>query len=151
MKKSLTTIFAVLPLLIGGLFPFAAGAAGDAVEVSLGQASLMHLSKVPSQIVVGNPTVADVTVQSAHTLVVFGKAPGGTTLAALDGNGRVLWEKTVVVTSAGPEGVSVHYGTGKSWRPGGDVVSLACTSQRCSSAMPDPAPSQDGAAKTPSK
>lgn len=152
MKKALMTIFT------GVLIPWSAmaiedGTSSGSLEVPLGRASLMRLSTVPAQIVVGNPAVADITVQSAKTLAVFGKAPGGTSLSALDGKGNVLWEKTVVVTPAGADGVSVHYGTGKNWRPGGEVVSIACTSQRCASPtpMPNPAPQGGGAANSPPK
>jgi Flp pilus assembly secretin CpaC len=115
--------------------------AEQALEVPLGHASLIKLVSVPTQIIVGNPTIADVTVQSAKSLAVFGKHSGGTSLTALDAKGNVLWERTVVVVMGDAEGVTVHYGTGKNWSPGGTSVAVACSSIRCSDPMQAPADS----------
>ncbi len=88
-----------LAIIAGFLFPVAA-VADDALEVSVGHAALMRLTASPAQIVVGDPTIADITVQSAKSLAVFGKRAGGTSLAGLDSKGAVLWERTVVVVQA---------------------------------------------------
>lgn len=115
--------------------------ADEAVEVPLGQSSLLHLQSKPAQVVIGNPAIADVTVQSAKTLIVFGKHPGGTNLTMLDAKGNMLMETTVVVTSAAAGGVTVHYGTGKNWVPGGASVTVACTADHCSGATAVPSES----------
>ncbi len=136
-----------LAIFAGLLFPVAA-LADDALEVSVGHAALMRLSASPAQIVVGDPTIADITVQSAKSLAVFGKRAGGTSLAGLDSKGAVLWERTVVVVQADAGGVSIHYGSGKNWSPGGASVTVACSSVHCS----DPTqPSSDTAQKSPAK
>ncbi len=49
---------------------------------------------------VGNPLIADVTIQSGGTMVVTGKGYGITNLIALDRNGKVLAEQLVHVRSA---------------------------------------------------
>lgn len=150
MKKCFSAISAGALILLTGV-PLT-GRAAETMEVPYGHASVIHLGVVPAQIVVGNPSVADITVQSSKTLAVFGKNPGGTSLSALDARGNVLWEKTVVVTSSDEDGVTVHYGTGKNWHPGGETVVATCTAQRCSNAMPLPASiSGDAAAKTAAK
>ena len=115
--------------------------ANEALEVPLGQSSLLHLQTKPAQVVIGNPAIADVTVQSSNTLVLFGKYPGGTSMTMLDAKGNVLMETTVVVTSTAAGGVTVHYGTGKNWVPGGASVAVACSAERCSGATAVPSES----------
>jgi len=125
----------VAALSIGGA---TCGAADDALDVPLGHVSIVHLSASPSQVIIGNPAIADVTVQSARTLTVFGKYPGGTSLTILDGGGNVMMEASVVVVSSATSGVSIHYGTGKNWVPGGASVSAACSVDHCSNATSVP-------------
>ena len=115
--------------------------ADETLDVPLGHASIIHLSSSPSQVIIGNPAIADVTVQSSRTLAVFGKYPGGTTLTILDNKGNALMETSVMVTSSAAGGVTVHYGTGKNWVPGGMTVSMACATDRCSGATNIPSDS----------
>ena len=127
--------------LLPAMFAFlAAGTAwaDNAVEVPLGRAAILHLQSTPAQVVIGNPAIADVTLQSARTLTLFGKFPGGTTLTVLDAKGNALMDMDVVVTSVSASGVSVHYGSGKNWVPGGSTVTVACTVGRCSTPTPVP-------------
>jgi hypothetical protein len=93
---------AVLALTLSALlFPLAAAAA-ETLEVVLDQAALMKLPEKVSTIVVGNPTIADIAVQSGGLVVVTGKGFGATNLIALDRNGTVLMERNIVVS--GPQG-----------------------------------------------
>ena len=102
--------------------------ADETLDVPLGHASIIHLSSSPSQVIIGNPAIADVTVQSSRTLAVFGKYPGGTTLTILDNKGNALMETSVMVTSSAAGGVTVHYG-------------MACATDRCSGATNIPSDS----------
>jgi Flp pilus assembly secretin CpaC len=78
------------------------GFAADApLGIVLDQATLMKLPDKVSTIVVGNPLIADVTVQSGGLVVVTGKGYGTTNLIALDRAGAVLLERSIVVR--GPE------------------------------------------------
>jgi len=83
--------------------------AAEAITVVLDQA---RISKVPdrtSTIVVGNPLIADVSIQAGGTMVVTGKGYGVTNLIALDRTGKVLAEQQVRVR--GPaENVVVYRG-----------------------------------------
>jgi len=144
MSKIRLAVFipVALPLIVMAAM---AAMADETWEVPLGHASRVRFSAVPAEIVVGNPAIADITVQSGKSIVVFGKHAGGTSLFALDGQGNLIWERTVVVTSSSADGVGVHYGTGKNWSPGGTSIAVACTSQRCSDPV---AVTGDAAAKT---
>jgi Flp pilus assembly secretin CpaC len=78
------------------------------ITVVLDQARLMRLPERASTIVIGNPLIADVTLQAGGTMVVTGKGYGITNLIALDRSGAVLMEKSVEVK--GPRaGVVVVY------------------------------------------
>ena len=58
----------------------------------------MKLPEKVSTIVVGNPLIADVAVQSGGLVVVTGKGYGTTNLIALDRAGAVLMERSIVVS-----------------------------------------------------
>ena len=57
----------------------------------------MKLPEKVSTIVVGNPLIADVAVQSGGLVVVTGKGYGSTNLIVLDRTGSVLMERSIVV------------------------------------------------------
>ena len=69
----------------------------------------MHLPEKIATIVIGNPLIADATLQSGGILVVTGKGYGATNLLALDRSGRVVMEKTVQVLGAGSGDIVTVY------------------------------------------
>ena len=82
-----------------------AGAA-DTLNVVLDQATIMKMPEKVATIVVGNPLIADVAVQSGGLVVVTGKGYGATNVIALDRAGAVLMERSIVVS--GPVGPIVQ-------------------------------------------
>ena len=90
-------LFPVLLLAAGCLLPRAALAA-DSLNIVLDQATLMKLPDKVATIVVGNPLIADVAVQSGGLVVVTGKGFGATNLIVLDRTGTVLMERSIVVS-----------------------------------------------------
>jgi Flp pilus assembly secretin CpaC len=80
--------------------------AKDTLDIALDQATLMKLPDKVSTIVVGNPLIADIAVQSGGLIVVTGKGFGTTNLIALDRAGAVLMERSIVVR--GPTGPTVQ-------------------------------------------
>ena len=88
-----------LTLRIAGVLPPVLAAD---VSVILDQAKLLKLPDKVSTIVVGNPLIADVSLQPGGLMVVTGKGFGMTNLMALDRAGNVLMEKSVEVK--GPAG-----------------------------------------------
>src|SRR5579859_4018930 len=121
-------------LLLAAIAP--ASFAAESTSVSMGGTTLVQLPRDAVQVVVGNPAVADVTMQSPRALVLFGKYPGGTSLLVLDRAGNAILHTSVMVTAADAEGVTIRYGTGKNWSPGGAVASAACGPERCAPATP---------------
>lgn len=79
--------------------------AGEVVKVHLDQARMMRLPDGTATLVVGNPLIADVAVQTGGTLVITGKGFGNTNLLALDRSGATIMEHQIEVQ--GPLGPNV--------------------------------------------
>jgi hypothetical protein len=92
----------LLGLLVLSVMVLPAPARADIVTVHVDQAELLKLPDAVATVVVGNPAIADVTLQGAGMLVVTGKGYGATNLMALDRDGRVVLNNTVQVL--GPSG-----------------------------------------------
>ena len=97
-----------LALLAAGVIS-AAPAQADTLSINVDQAQVMHLPEKIATIVIGNPLIADATLQSGGVLVVTGKGYGATNLLALDRSGRVVMEKTVQVLGAGTGDIVTVY------------------------------------------
>jgi Flp pilus assembly secretin CpaC len=78
------------------------------LSVAAGQASYLNLGGAVRDIVVGDPSVADVSVVNDRTLVVLGKRAGVTSLLAFGASGRTLAARQIVVSEGG--GVTVYRG-----------------------------------------
>jgi Pilus formation protein N terminal region len=74
-----------------------ANAKADAIQISLDQAQVMRLPTGVTTIIIGNPLIADGSLQAGGLMIVTGKGYGTTNLMALDRGGRVLMDKTVTV------------------------------------------------------
>jgi len=75
--------------------------------VTLDQAKLLKFPDRLATIVIGNPLIADVSLQPSGMMVITGKGYGLTNLIALDRTGNVLLEKSIEVR--GPQHVVVVY------------------------------------------
>src|SRR4051794_24929158 len=92
--------FGFRSLAIGVLLcPAAAFAqpATSAVGVNIDQARLIKLPDRVATIVVGNPLIADVTLQPGGIVVVTGKGYGVTNLIAMERGGEVLVDRLIQV------------------------------------------------------
>ncbi|MGH6866829.1 MAG: pilus assembly protein N-terminal domain-containing protein [Methyloceanibacter sp.] len=74
--------------LIAGSSAQPALAAGGDVEGLIDQATPLRLERSAAEIMVGNPSIADVSVQSGKVLVVTGKSFVKTNLIVIDADGR---------------------------------------------------------------
>jgi Flp pilus assembly secretin CpaC len=106
-----TTRIALALCLFGLAFaPPNPASAAETLAVTVDQATVMKLPEKVATIVVGNPLIADVAVQSGGLVVVTGKGYGSTNLIALDRTGAVLMERSVVVRGATDQSVQVYRG-----------------------------------------
>ncbi|MEW6597937.1 MAG: pilus assembly protein N-terminal domain-containing protein [Pseudomonadota bacterium] len=97
--------------LIAGLaFGLAASAHAETLVISIDHSQRLPIGGAVQSVVVGNPSVADVTVVDSHTLYVIGKSFGQTDVIVLDAYGRTLYQGDVVVGSANVGRVTVYRG-----------------------------------------
>ena len=86
----------------------------EPVTVNVDEARIMKLPERVATIVIGNPLIADATLQGGGILVITGKGYGATNLMALDRTGRVIMDKTVqVLGPAGDRLVVVYKGVAR--------------------------------------
>jgi hypothetical protein len=83
--------------------------ANETITVALDQATISKLPERVSTIVIGNPLIADVTVQAGGLMVITGKGYGTTNLIALDRNGAVLTEQNIQVLGPRQDDIVVVY------------------------------------------
>lgn len=63
--------------------------------------------------IIGNPGVADVTIQDPQTLVLTGKSYGQTNLIVLDSMGNPIADTLITVVQAQADLVTVYLGTAR--------------------------------------
>lgn len=91
------------------LAPFRAPAM-ETISVAVDQAKLVKLPEKVATIVVGNPLIADVSLQPGGTVVLTGKGYGTTNMMALDRQGSVLMDREVQVEGPTDKLVTVYRG-----------------------------------------
>lgn len=109
LKETPRALLLVATLAAGGTA--SANAADQSINVLIDQASLLKLDRPAAEIVVGNPSIADVSVQSGKVLVLTGKSFGETNLIVLDADGKTIISKQLVVSEPRTGFVTVYRGT----------------------------------------
>lgn len=82
----------------------------DVVAVTVDQAKLVKMPDRTATIVVGNPLIADVTLQAGGIVVVTGKGYGATNVIAIDRRGDVLSDRLIQVEGPSDQVVTVYRG-----------------------------------------
>ncbi|MBE7198823.1 MAG: pilus assembly protein N-terminal domain-containing protein [Parafilimonas terrae] len=89
------------------------------VTVLVDNAKVIRLPEKTSTVIVGNPIIADVTLQKNGVLVLTGKSFGSTNLIALDNAGSMVAETMIRVEASRDSTITVQRGL--------DRESLSCT------------------------
>jgi hypothetical protein len=82
----------------------------EKISVNVDQAKLVRLPGKIATIVVGNPLIADVTLQAGGVIVVTGKGYGATNFIALDRSGEVVVDRLIQVEGPSDQLVTVYRG-----------------------------------------
>ena len=82
----------------------------DRIVVFLDQARLVQLPERAANVVIGNPLIADVSIQPGGLTVITGKSYGATNFIATDTRGAVLLEKAIEVTGPRERTVVMYNG-----------------------------------------
>ena len=104
--------------LCAGLL-LSAPAQAEAIQVLMNQAKIVKLARPADTIVIGNPLIADASVQDASTIVLTGKGFGVTNLVILDSDGNPIVDEEIVVSRHFANSVRIYRRA--------DVQTLSCT------------------------
>ncbi len=92
------------------LLALTSGAKAEQVWLTMDQVRAYKLDTPALNIAVGNPAVADVTVQDSQNLLLFGKSPGLTNIYAFDEAGEVIENIVIRVRSQNSDMLTLHKG-----------------------------------------
>ena len=90
--------------------PLAAQAQDGALNVEIDRSARVQLRGAAASVIVGNPQIADVSMVDANTLFIVGKGYGVTEVVAVDGVGRTLFQREIVVSGGSTGSVRVWRG-----------------------------------------
>lgn len=94
-------------------------AQAEAIQVLMNQAKIVKLARPADTIVIGNPEIADASVQDASTIVLTGKGFGVTNLVILDRDGTPIVDEQIVVSRNFANSVRIYRRS--------DVQTLSCS------------------------
>lgn len=89
------------------------------IEVVMNQAKIVKLTRAADTIVVGNPAIADASVQDASTIILTGKGFGVTNLVVLDSDGSPIVDEQITVVRQTASSVRIYRRS--------DIQTLSCT------------------------
>ncbi len=106
LKRSLTALALAASMTGPGL-----AETTDPISVKVNMARILRISAPASTVIIGNPGVADITIQDPQTLVLTGRSYGQTNLIVLDAAGNPVADTVVSVIQAQSDTVTVYMGT----------------------------------------
>ena len=101
-------------------------ACAGGIQVETNQAKIVKLTRPADTVVIGNPLIADASVQDETTIVLTGKGFGTTNLVVLAADGSAIVDEQVVVSRQDSASVRVYRRA--------NVQTLSCT-PRCEAAF----------------
>ena len=97
-------------VLTSGLALDTSQASAADLVVRYDQSQLLRLPRPATDLIIGNPSIADVTIQGGNLLVVTGKTFGVTNIIVLDSERNVIQDQRVVVQRDEASLVNLHKG-----------------------------------------
>ena len=110
----------VLPILAGAAMLAVAGSClaqartAEDLIVNYDQSQLVKLPRPAAEIIIGNPSIADVNVQNGNLLVVTGKTFGITNMIILDAQRNIILDQRILVKRDEAKVVNLMRGTSAS-------------------------------------
>lgn len=117
MRAFLATFAALI-----AFFTLAGAACAQTMTVRIDQSARVTLPTTAKDVIVGNPSIADVAVLDGRNILVLGRGYGVTSLMVTDASGRTILSTQVVVSAPDDNRISFFRGP--------DVYNYAC-SPRC--------------------
>jgi Flp pilus assembly secretin CpaC len=109
MRPPFSRALLIAIMLAGPLAVVTRPAKALAIMVPINHATRINVRGVAASVVIGNPSIASVTVVDTHTLYVMGRGAGSTNVVVLDRSGRTLFTQDVTVSAAGSH-ISLYRG-----------------------------------------
>lgn len=88
--------------------------AEEAISVELDQARIIKLPERAAMLVIGNPLIADLSIQPGGLAVITGKGYGATNVVVMDRGGAVLMDRNVEVKGPPDRLIYVYRGVFRS-------------------------------------
>ncbi|MEJ0011835.1 MAG: pilus assembly protein N-terminal domain-containing protein [Bauldia sp.] len=83
-------------------------AKADPISVVVDQAKVMRISRPADIVIIGNPAIADATIQDSQTLIITGHSFGMTNLIVLDAQGQSIADEQITVAPQNDQVVTVY-------------------------------------------
>jgi len=98
--------------LTAGISVCGSAMAADLV-VRYDQSQLLRLPRPAAEVIIGNPSIADVSLQGGNLIVVTGKTFGITNIIALDADRNIIQDQRVMVERDDRRVVNLHKGSNR--------------------------------------
>ena len=118
-RISLLSLLAGAGAMVSTMLVADVAKAAESIEVTVDHAKVMRVSKPASTIIIGNPGIADATVQDATTLIITGKSYGVTNMIILGEDGQPIADTLLTVRAEAVNAVTVYRRT--------DRVTYSCS------------------------
>lgn len=111
--QNIKRLFVMERIIISALFTvislgaFSSSTSAKPINVLVDEARVIRLNRPVSEVIIGNPSIADVTVQSKNMLIFTGKSTGHTNVILLDENNRQIFNEKVHVSTSNESGMVV--------------------------------------------
>lgn len=103
-RKAALAFVGLAACLAGSAWP----AAADPISVVVDRAKVLHISRPADVVIIGNPAIADATIQDSQTLIITGRSYGTTNLIVLDREGQSIADEVVTVEPSNDQVVTVY-------------------------------------------
>jgi Flp pilus assembly secretin CpaC len=107
--RAAAVLFAAALVAAPVIAPVAAAAQEAPISVKANMARILRISAPAATVIIGNPGVADVTIQDPQTLVLTGKSYGQTNLIVLDSQGNPIADTLIEVVQSGQTDAIIVY------------------------------------------
>ncbi len=96
-----------------GPVQFAGAAENNSISVEVNMARILRISSPAQTVIIGNPAIADVTIQDPQTLVLTGRGYGKTNLIVLDEVGNPIADTLIEVVQTQTGLVTIYQGASR--------------------------------------
>jgi Flp pilus assembly secretin CpaC len=118
-RYSLLSLSVAAAFVVGAVIVGAPAHAESGIRILMNEAKIVKLARPADTIVVGNPDIADASVQDATTIILTGKGFGVTNLVVMDATGDPIVDEQIFVSRQDARSVRIYRRS--------EVQTLSCT------------------------